>query len=330
MTTIQSEEVVLAEGTGGFILRSDGGFLPSGDMKDVVRDPVLTVNGKDVHAGRTWLQPEDLPITSCSLSLQIDYERANDLAASAGIHAENLHVAITIDEPLLARREVIAHRSLDDWDSAQVLNFVPIPDAMSGVGGLTLRIVLLAQGLSARPLGDAIEEGAWLAITKFELRPTPALLRFAPTPLTEGVRKTLKLPKDVLSHVQVMDDVLEADMLSEVVELYIDDELLRLLGEDPDSPTSFTFQIMFANQTITAVLNEISMRALERGVYGLSESELQASAAGRLLKLVADVAGLSPGELITKVQGNPAQASTFVQQFVGARKKTLKAVKEMR
>lgn len=330
MTTYPAAPAVLAEGTGGFILRADGGFLPSGDLKDVLRDPLLTVNGKDLHAGRTWMQPEDLPITSCSLGLRIDFDRADELARTAGIHRENLHAAITIDEALLARREVIAQRALDEWESVQVLPFEPLPDAMTGVGGLTLRIILFVQGTKARPLKDAMEEGAWLSIAKFELRPTPALLRFAPTPLTDSVRKTLKIPKEVLSHVQVMDDVLEADMLSDVVELYIDEELLRLLGEDPGSPISFTLQIMFANQTITAVLNEISMRVLERGVRGLDEDELQASAAGKLLRLVADIAGVSPGELIRKIQGNPALASSFVQQFVGARKKTLKALKEMR
>ena len=330
MTRNQVADALLAEGTGGFVLRADGGFVPSGDLKDVIRDPVLTVNGKTMYAGRTWLQPEDFPVQSASLSLRIDFERADELARSAGVSRDNLHLAVTIDESVLARRDVVAQRELDDWESVQVLALEPVPDSMTGVGGLTLRIILFAQSTGTRPLDGALEEGAWLAITRFELRPTPALFRFAPTPLTDDVRRTLKLPRDVLSHVHVMDDVMEADMLSDVVELYIDEELLRLLGEDPSSPTSFTFQIMFANQTITAVLNEIAMRAHERGTYGLDEGDLEASAAGRLLQLVADVAGLSPGELIMKVQGNPALASSLVQQFVGARKKTLKAVKEMR
>ena len=328
MSTTQA--TVLAEGSTSFILRADGGFVPHADAQLAIPSPLLEIGSSQIASGRTLLQPEELPLTSCSLILAIDFDQAHRLADAAGASADNLILSVFVDDLLLARRTTIRTGPLNELKSINKLELDPLPEAMMTPQGFDLRIVLFISGQIGTPLKDMSQEGTWLVSEKFELRRTPAAFRFSPIPLTDELRKKLRLSNNVLSHVEIMENVLEAEVLSDVLELYIDDELLRVLAEDPDSPASFAFQIMFANQALTALLNETVMRSREMNVTATFSKEMAESAAGRFVEHMAAVAKFSPDQLMSKLQRNPALSSSVAQQFVEARKKTVAAVKAMR
>ena len=327
---LTTQATVLAEGSTSFILRADGGFVPHADAQLAIPSPLLEIGSSQIASGRTLLQPEELPLTSCSLILAIDFDQAHRLADAAGASADNLILSVFVDDLLLARRTTIRTGPLNELKSINKLELDPLPEAMMTPQGFDLRIVLFISGQMGTPLKDMSQEGTWLVSEKFELRRTPAAFRFSPIPLTDELRKKLRLSNNVLSHVEIMENVLEAEVLSDVLELYIDDELLRVLAEDPDSPASFAFQIMFANQALTALLNETVMRSQEINVTATFSEDMKESAAGRFVEHMAAVAKFSPDQLMSKLQRNPALSSSVAQQFVEARKKTVAAVKAMR
>lgn len=101
--------------------------------------------------------------------------------------------------------------------------------------------VLLALGeeLRYRP-GLPWRKGSWLARARFEVADPLEGMGFTPRPLTDEIREAYGLPADATRYIRIIDDqtILECTALDELLEYYVDEQLLSRLSNDPTSDPS--------------------------------------------------------------------------------------------
>lgn len=324
MTTSQTHKTI---GHTTFVCHADEQVDNLRALSQVFEVPLLTVGAHHHPPGRIHLNDGQAIEESTNLTLAADVENLNEVVASLDLLKTDLHLRIYVDNLLLSRREEVVSTSFDALGTFNSWEIPKSTQALHSRRGFDIRLIAYLQTPSEASVRWGTNPGTWVLAHKFEVRPLTAAFRFAPHPLNKEIRTALGISRDALSHVQLSGDVLDCDSLVDITDVYIDEEVLELLAEAPDSAASLSFQVLFAAQVLTAIIGEITVKLNE--TKGSLPANFDRSGAGRLLRDVAISNGLQVHELVDTLLQDSSRSSTYVQSLLQARKRVALAVREM-
>jgi hypothetical protein len=210
------------------------------------------------------------------------------------LSANWVELAILLSTPRLKMVETYRY-PLDDLRAvSRQLDLVtsehrPAP-LRSPIGGCSVDVyVVLSKTIDPVPLRPW-RLGTWLARCRFHLTANTGVFDFAPIPLTDEDRSQLGLPQDVIRFVKLEGSPVLAGISDDVVQLYVDQDLLAQLTAAPNSPAARSFQRQLFLDAIRAV---VTAAIRQSDFDGMTMGDLEGSIVGRL---VTRLAGRRPGE----------------------------------
>lgn len=231
-------------------------FVGVGAVATVMDRVQLSVDGDDHSPGTIVLADEELDRADLRLKLP-DFDSLRAAVEQNGrAHVDCAFLILArshthrISHPLyhevLRKADLPAEYPLDrnDPDNNLILN--------DREGFSLVVAVYLIRDLHPEPL-QPHKVGTWLAKADFKVNREKSYSSFSPLPLTAELRKELELPSQTPSFVEVKDNLLEAEPVSEAVTVYYDDALLSILHANPKDPLVQQAQRELAAQTMTVI-----------------------------------------------------------------------------
>lgn len=168
----------------------------------------------------------------------------SECSESLGIDANDIRIAVVIKNRYLKRVDVQHMLTIGEFRN---LKNIPITSDLrrSIHNGWTLTLaVVLNRGLPIVP-GRATRRGSWLAKVEFQISSPREGVGFTPLPLTDALREQFKLGSGTTRYALLKDGVSlrESSTVDEVLEYYVDEELLTRLSADSSGKLSKLEQV---------------------------------------------------------------------------------------
>lgn len=101
------------------------------------------------------------------------------------------------------------------------------------------------------------EPGTWLGRSRFRIRPENDFSSFSPLPLDKVTRDSLGLRPGTYSFIDIQEDLLTLEDLSDGVIVYLDEDVLNLLLTDESDSMAKAIQTQLAVNTISTIAQYI-------------------------------------------------------------------------
>lgn len=194
--------------------------------------------------------------------------------------------------------------------------------------GFDLRVaLLLARPQRPAPLRPS-RPGTWLAKQDFHLRPEQVFSGFSLHPMTDEDRKRLGAPPQCLTWLEIEDGFEHADDLGGAVVQYIDDETLGFLQASPTNPWALQLQTRLAVDLLCGLVESTAAVVASDGGSASEEWVAERPALGRFLERLSGEIGLTPESLVARAAESPQEARALIEDLVGLRSATTKALRE--
>lgn len=214
-----------------------------------------------------------------------------------------------------------------DWPEEIILPRAEHDMILNDQGGFNVTVATVLQhDLQAEPLRPSMA-GTWLAKRDFKVGPEVDDTAFSPEELTQELREFYKLPEGVLRFIDV-EGVLDAETISDAVEVYLDSDTLRLLLASPTDATSLQLQVDLAIQTTTAVAVEIARALSDDGGVATPESLSSHDAASAFCDKVATKLDVSVHEVLNLATRDTARLRALIEAAFDLSSVTAAALKE--
>lgn len=203
------------------------------------------------------------------------------------LEASEASLLIVARNPYLRLADVVHERRLDQDDA--IPREIPLSDErpralQTPSGGCDIDVyLLLADHVAHLPLRPQ-RKGTWLGHVAFRLRTELGELGFTPRPLTHEARERLELPTGTIRFVAVETDALENEALDDVVSLYVDEEVLAVLNQSPNTPAARFFQRQLFLDVVGAIVRHVDEID---GFDDLEVAQLQPSVLRSLIEAAA-------------------------------------------
>lgn len=288
----------------------------------------LKLDDREFPPGAVSLPSGDLPFEEGEVTMYLDADQIASGLIGLGIEPDSVALTCIAFGSVVAESHVIFSQTLKGLVSPISVALEKIPFIYDGVNGFDIRIFLhLSRELSRMGSRPSLM-GTWLAKAEFTVSPYSTLSRFSPVPLDSPTRRQLGLPKESLSYVRVGDGVLEAEVLEDEIDVFLDYEAIRLLQERPDDPLSAQVQLGLAVSTLSAVIARVAAMLEMRGeTQTIAEIISKRRPAGLLIAAAAAAGGIKPDELIDAVKDDPGQVQVCVDCLVKSLKRTSAALR---
>ena len=219
---------------------------------------------------------------------------------------------------------------LSSIESPVVLDLNGDRSIFESPSGFDVRIILyLSEDLE--PQGFRPHKwGTWLSIATFSIAPFSSMSRFSPIPLDESQRKYLGLPKECMSYVEVVEDLIEVDSLEDAISVFVDISILRLLQENPKEPLALYVQLDLVMSTLNAIVFAVARQLQGSGQYAsYQDLVLSKKAVTKPVTEIARSAGVEPEALLDAALYDPGRVRSFVEAHVKAMRTSSRALREV-
>lgn len=193
--------------------------------------------------------------------------------------------------------------------------------------GFTLTVaVALLNDLTHEPLRPHLA-GTWLARRDFRVSPETEDTSFSPEALSEDVRKHFGLPQGVLRYVRV-EEVLEADAISDAVSVYLDPDVLSLLHANQTDKYAIQLQTELAVHVTEAVAAAITKALSSDGATPTPDLLDEHPAASRFMSRIASELDLSLMDVLFLTHDDPQTLRARLEAAFNLSATTTSALKE--
>jgi hypothetical protein len=217
---------------------------------------------------------------------------ARQTAEELGFDPDDVEVLVIASTPFLRLADIAYRKPLSasdaivpstvlGGDADTVLRALEAPN-----GGCDIDVFfILANGTDPKPLAPS-RKGTWLGRAQFSIRTELGELGFTPIPLGSEERENLGISAETIRYVEVSQQDLMSEQLSDVVLLYVDEKLLAHLNQSPHSPAARSFQ----RQLYLDVMSAVVRAAVRNDDFEqLQVSDLDDTFLGRVVDAAADI-----------------------------------------
>ena len=194
--------------------------------------------------------------------------------------------------------------------------------------GFTVTVAIaLLHDLTPEPLRPHLA-GTWLARRDFRVVPERDETSFSPEELTDEIRAAFKLPAKTPSYISVDEGVLlEAEVLSDAVKVYLDRDVLRLLQQSQADTLALQIQSELAASTMNAVARAgLKAIAEELGRVPVQSDLEEYEAIKKFFDRLARLLGLDLSTVFGLVD-DPDRLSAHLRAGFAVQKHTIDALK---
>lgn len=258
-----------------------GCFLMMTDAHRVDPGHILRLSNRDFLSlpAELWLAKDEHALRGLEAELRTGLEECE-------VEPDDAELLVVLSTPRLKLAEVLVRHGLDEPLASPHLSLTaeqrPAP-LRTPVGGCRVDVyVSLATNLVEGPLRPW-RKGTWLAHEQFDVRTDVGEFGFIPLPLTNDMRRSFGIPSWAARHVVVHDPLVPYED-AQVIEIYVDEEVLQQLAHRPTTAAAAYLQRQLFLDAMSAVLLEASASDL---LDGCSWGDVQDTLLGRLLHRIA-------------------------------------------
>jgi hypothetical protein len=251
---------------------------------------------------------------------------------SAGYTADRVAFVAVAQSKFLKLRDVIAVIRLSELHDITSINVEERPAALrtprSG-SEIGVSFVLLEGG--APQMLRAWRKSTWLHHATFKLSTNLSQLGFTPRPLTDEERTSQELPKGTLRYIVLKESPLDEGVSEEMVEMWVDSDLLHSLSTQPNSPAS---RVMQAQLFVDCVSEIISSALKDPALTELGWQDVQDTLLGRVIVAIVPPPpshrideGISHyGGYLDLLRQDPSKLMAYAEELAELRKRHKEAL----
>jgi hypothetical protein len=231
---------------------------------------------------------------------------------SAGYTADRVAFVAVAQSKFLKLRNVIAVIPLNELHDITSINVEDRPAALP-------------------QLLRAWRKSTWLHHATFKLSTNLSQLGFTPRPLTDEERTSQELPKGTLRYIVLKESPLDEGVSEEMVEMWVDSDLLHSLSTQPNSPAS---RVMQAQLFVDCVSEIISSALKDPALTELGWQDVQDTLLGRVIVAIVPPPsshrideGISHyGGYLDLLRQDPSKLMAYAEELAELRKRHKEAL----
>ncbi len=251
---------------------------------------------------------------------------------SAGYTPAQVGLAVISQSRFLKLRDLIAVMPLADLGTVSSIDVEVRPPSLrtprSG-SEISVSFVLL-QGTEPRLL-QAWRKGTWLHQSTFRLSTDLSQVGFTPRPLTDEEREAKQLPSGTLRYIVLNESPLDDGVSEDMVEMWVDSDLLHGLSTQPNSPVS---RVMQAQLFVDCVWEIASTALGDPNFSGCGWEDVKDTLFGRVVIAVVprpasheiDEASSHYGGFLDLVRSDPSRFMAYAEDLAELRKRHKEAM----
>jgi hypothetical protein len=274
-------------------------FQGLGRAEKIFERTKLLVDGHEHETGSLLLPASQVKTSNLAVKTGTDIAELRSACKEAGVPPESARYVIFARSRMLRKSALIYDHPINHNDFDEIVEIDRLSEEKLVFGdqsGYEISIALIVADLLPQAPLQVSDPGTWLGRSRFRIRPESDFSSFSPLHLDKLTRERLDLREGTYSHIDIQDDLLILEDLSDGVQVYLDEDVLNLLLQDESDGMAKAIQTQLAVNTIAAITQYIAQEIKRDGIT-LSDVGEDIGASRFINKLAADVK-MDPEDLL--------------------------------
>jgi hypothetical protein len=267
--------------------------------EEIFTRTVLLVDNKEHEAGSLLLPGSQVRTANLAIKTNTSLKELQQACTDAGVPHDSVRYVVFARSRMLRRSTIVYDHRIDRKDFLETIEIDRLSEDKLVFGdqsGFEISSALIVwEALEKKPL-KVSDPGTWLGRSRFRIRPESDFSSFSPLHLDKLTRERLGLREGTYSHIEIQDDILSLEDLSDGVQVYLDEDVLNLLLQDESDGMAKAIQTQLAVTTISSITQFISNELKSEGK--LLEDLGEDIGANRFIRKLAADAKIAPEDLL--------------------------------
>jgi hypothetical protein len=267
--------------------------------EEIFSRTVLLIDNKEHESGSLLIPGSQVKTGNFALKTNTDLSELQKACDDAGVPHESARYVIYARSRMLRKSTIIYDHPLnrkDFLDTVEIDRMNEDKLVFGDQSGFEISSALIVWDvLEKKPL-KVSEPGTWLGRSRFKIRPESDFSSFSPLHLDKLTRERLRLREGTYSHIEIQDDILVIEDLSDGVQVYLDEDVLNLLLQDETDGMAKAIQTQLAVTTISSITQFIAQELKSENL--ILEDLGEDIGANRFIRKLASDAKIAPEDLL--------------------------------
>jgi len=259
----------------------------------------LLIDSKEHEAGSLLLPGSQVRTANLAIKTNTSLKELQQACTDAGVPHDSARYVVFARSRMLRKSTIILdhpiHRKNFD-ETLEIDRMIEDKLVFGDQSGFEISVALIVwETLDKKPL-KVSEPGTWLGRSRFRVRPESDFSSFSPLHLDKVTRDRLGLREGTYSHIEIQDDILALEDLSDGVQVYLDEDVLNLLLQDESDGIAKAIQTQLAVTTISSITQFIAHELKTEGK--LLDDLGEDIGANRFIRKLAADSKIAPEDLL--------------------------------
>lgn len=285
--------------------------------EEIFSRTTLSMDNNEHEQGSLLLPSSQVRNSTLAVNTKTSLEEIRKACDAAKVPHKSARYVVYARSRMLRRSTLIYEHSLSRNEFDEVITIDRLSEDRIVFGdqsGYEITTALILWEELAFKTLQATEPGTWLGRSRFRIRPENDFSSFSPLPLDKATRNTLGLRTGTYSFIDIQEDLLTLEDLSDGVRVYLDEDVLNLLLTDESDSIAMAVQAQLAVSAIASITQYIGNELKSDGstIGDLSEDV----GASRFIYKLASNCKIDPNELVEmSVKNSNLLVSLIESQF---------------
>jgi len=259
----------------------------------------ILVDEKEFEAGSLLLSDSEVRTANLAVRTNTTLKELQQACSNAEVPYKSARYVIFARSRMLRKSSIIYDHPINRSDFNEIFEIDRLQEEKLVFGdqsGYEITAALIVwEPLPKNPL-KVSDAGTWLGRSRFRIRPESDLSSFSPLHLDRTARERFGLREGTYSYIDIQDDILTLENLSDGIQVYLDEDVLNLLLQDESDGMAKAVQTQLAVTTINAITQYVANDLKSEG-KSLDDLGEEIGASGFIRKLAADMK-VDPDDLL--------------------------------
>ena len=289
-------------------------FEGLGLAEEIFSRTTLLIDSKEHEVGSLLLPASQVKTGFLALKTNTTLIELQKACDDAGVPHDSARYVIYARSRMLRRSTIIYDHPINRKDFLEIIEIDRISEDKLVFGdqsGFEISSALIVwETLDKKPLRVS-DPGTWLGRSRFRIRPESDFSSFSPLHLDKVTRERLGLREGTYSHIEIQDDILSLEDLSDGVQVYLDEDVLNLLLQDETDGMAKAIQTQLAVTTISSITQFIAQEIKSEGMQ--YEDLGEDIGANRFIRKLASDSKMAPEDLLALALGQPNHLVSLIE-----------------
>ncbi|TSA47903.1 MAG: hypothetical protein D4R50_02185 [Actinomycetales bacterium] len=288
----------------------------------------LLIDGQEFDPGTVVIPDSQIRSATVSLQTGTTLQALRQACDKAGVPHKSAKYILVARSRMLRRSSSVYEHTISSSNFDETINIDRLTEDRfvfkDRSGFVLIAALILNEAIASKPLQVHLP-GTWLGSAKFTVRPQNDQSSFSPLPLDKAAREKFGLRTGTYSYIDMQEELLSLDDLSDGVIAYLDEDVLNLLLTDESESVPIAIQTQFATQTLFAIAKQISQ---EMASSTLELQDLKSdSGALRFILRMASECKIDANDLLEMGKSNESLLLSLIESKLDLANKIEKLLK---